>query len=72
MDESPTHYATIQDIDKSIWQWHAAEGIPLAITEKDQYFFTNGSSYSKSSINDGQLTLDAPLINDSFNSIRSI
>ncbi len=66
MDEPPIHYATIQDIGKSIWQWHAAETLPLVRTKPSQYFFTGGPSGSVSSINDGQLTLDAPTASISF------
>lgn len=68
MDEPPIHYVTIQDIDRSVWQWHASESLPLVQTEPSQYFFTTGPSGSVSSINDGQLTLDAPRMGIGFDS----
>jgi putative CocE/NonD family hydrolase len=68
MDELPIHYATIQDINRSLWQWHAAEGLPLVKTRPSPYFFASGPSGSVASMNDGQLTLEDPTGGAGFDS----
>jgi predicted acyl esterase len=58
MDESPVHYAVMND--PGDWTWESSDTWPIPGTEETRFYLGEGPSGSVESVNDGVLTIEPP------------